>query len=105
LLPSPGSPRCCYPITGGLLAPRAAGQIVSCEERAGDWLHLRSTIAASSRRWPRGRGEANWTGALHSHVQRRVHLAISQRYFNRPGFTGGFGLTTTVSSATSTPPT
>jgi hypothetical protein len=71
-----GGHRCCYPITGGMLAREPAGQIVFAQERAGDpaafALDHRGLLATRP-------GEPDWTGALYSQVQRRLHLAISRR--------------------------
>jgi len=78
-----GSPRCCYPITGGLLTREPAGRILFAQERAGDRLRLRSTITGFFPALAARPGEPDWTGALYSQVQRRVHLAISRRYFTR----------------------
>jgi hypothetical protein len=78
-----GSPRCCYPITGGLLAREPAGHILFGQERAGDQLRLRSAITGFFPALAARPGEPDWTGALYSQVQRRVHLAISRRYFTR----------------------
>jgi hypothetical protein len=78
-----GSLRCRYPITGGVLAREPAGQIVFAQERVGDRLRLRSTITGHFPTLAARPGEPDWTGALYSQVQRRLHLAISRRYFMR----------------------
>jgi hypothetical protein len=80
---APGSLRCWYPITGGLLAHQPGGEIIFAQDRAGDRLRLRSTITGFFPALAARPGEPDWTGALYSQVQRRVHLAISRRYFAR----------------------
>jgi hypothetical protein len=78
-----GSLRCCYPITGGLLAHQPGGEIVFAQDQVGDRLWLRSTITGFFPALAARPGEPDWTGALYSQVQRRIHLAISRRYFSR----------------------
>ena len=78
-----GSLCCCYPITGGLLAHQPGGEIVFAQDRVGDRLWLRSTITGFFPALAAQPGHPDWTGALYSQVQRRVHLAISRRYFSR----------------------
>jgi hypothetical protein len=78
-----GSVRCGYPITGGLLAHQPGGEIVFAQDQVGDRLWLRSTITGFFPALAARPGEPDWTGALYSQVQRRIHLAISRRYFNR----------------------
>jgi hypothetical protein len=78
-----GSVRCCYPITGGLLAHQPGGEIVFAQDQLGDRLWLRSTITGFFPALAARPGEPDWTGALYSQVQRRIHLAISRRYFSR----------------------
>ncbi len=75
--------RCCYPITGGLLARRPGGEIVFAQDRVGDQLCLRSTITGFFPTLATRPGRPDWTGALYSQVQRRVHVAVSRRYFAR----------------------
>jgi hypothetical protein len=78
-----GSVRCGYPITGGLLAHQPGGEIVFAQDQVGDRLWLRSTITGFFPALAARPGEPDWTGALYSQVQRRIHLAISRRYFSR----------------------
>jgi len=78
-----GSLRCCYPIADGLLAHQPGGEIVFAQDRVDDRLRLRSTITGFFPALAARPGEPDWTGALYSQVQRRVHLAISRRYFRR----------------------
>jgi hypothetical protein len=73
---------CRYPITGGVLARRARGEI-SFTQVEDDGYVLCSAIrdffpTLAARAW-----EAHWTGALYNHVQSRIHTAISRRYFAR----------------------
>lgn len=73
---------CRYPIVGGLLARRAAGAITFAQTglpRPG----MRSTITGFFPRLAARQGEPDWTGALYSHVQSRIHVAVSRRYFAR----------------------
>lgn len=70
---------CSYPIQGGLLASRAAGEI-AFEQTAGS---IRSTIRGFFPRLAAREGEPDWTGALYNQLQSRAHVAISRRYFQR----------------------
>jgi hypothetical protein len=74
--------RCSYPIAGGLLARRAAGEIVFAQV-GGPEPVLRSTIRGFFPSLSAREGRPGWTGALYSHVQSRIHVAISRRYFSR----------------------
>ena len=78
-----GSLRSCYPITGGLLAHQPGGEIVFAQDQVGDRLWLRSTITGFFPALAARPGEPDWPRALYSQVQRRIHLAISRRYFSR----------------------
>jgi len=78
-----GSLRYCFPITGGLLAHQPGGELVFAQDQVGDRLWLRSTITGFFPALAARPGEPDWTGALYSQVQRRIHLAISRRYFSR----------------------
>ena len=73
---------CSYPIEGGLLARRPAGEIVFAQ-CGGSEPAIRSTIRGFFPRLAARQGQPNWTGALYSHVQSRIHVAISRRYFAR----------------------
>jgi hypothetical protein len=44
---------------------------------------MRSTITGFFPRLAARQGEPDWTGALYSHVQSRIHVAVSRRYFKR----------------------
>ena len=70
---------CSYPIQGGLLASRAAGEI-AFEQTSGS---MRSTIRGFFPRLAAREGEPDWTGALYNQLQSRAHVAISRRYFER----------------------
>ena len=74
--------RCSYPICGGLLAQRPAGEIVFAQV-GGSPPIVRSTIRGFFPSLAARQGERDWTGALYSQVQSRVHVAISRRYFAR----------------------
>ena len=73
---------CSYPIHGGLLAQRPVGEIVFAQV-GGSPPIVRSTIRGFFPRLAGHRRERDWTGALYSQVQSRVHVAISRRYFAR----------------------
>jgi hypothetical protein len=73
---------CSYPIEGGLLAQRSAGEIVFAQY-GGSEPAIRSTIRGFYPRLAARPGEPDWTGALYSHVQSRIHVAISRSYFAR----------------------
>lgn len=73
---------CRYPIAGGLLARRAGGEITFAQT-GGATPVLRSTIRGF---FPSlaSRGESpDWTGALYTRVQARIHVLVSRRYFAR----------------------
>jgi hypothetical protein len=72
--------RCTYPIVNGFLARRAGGTI-SFSEEAGPPLALASAITGFFPRLAAPPGWPGWTGALYEQVQRRLHQAISKRYF------------------------
>lgn len=74
--------RCTYPIEGGLLAQRPEGEI-SFVQVSGAPAIVRSTIRDFFPSLAAREGERDWTGALYSQVQSRVHVAISRRYFAR----------------------
>jgi hypothetical protein len=74
--------RCSYPIEGGLLAQRPAGELVFAQVDGSPPI-VRSTIRGFFPSLVARQGERDWTGALYSQVQSRVHVAISSRYFAR----------------------
>jgi hypothetical protein len=65
---------CCrYTIRGGLLARRPGGEL-ALSQSGGDAPELRAAIRGFVPRWG---------GPLYEHVQRRLHVAISRRYFTQ----------------------
>lgn len=74
-----GSTRCTYAITGGLLARRPGGSISFSQEAAPPV--LASAISGFFPRLAAAPGRPSWTGTLYEQVQRRLHLAVSKRYF------------------------
>jgi hypothetical protein len=72
--------RCAYPIVNGFLVRRAGGTI-SFSQEAGPPLALASAITGFFPRFAAPPGRPGWTGTLYEQVQRRLHLAISKRYF------------------------
>ena len=74
--------RCSYPIEGGLLARRSAGEIIFAQV-GGARPALVSAIRGFFPRLAAREGEPDWTGALYKHVQSRIHVAVSRRYFAR----------------------
>jgi hypothetical protein len=73
---------CRYPIEGGLLAQRPAGEILF-EQTGGPVSVLRSAIRGFFPRLAARQGRPDWTGALYNRVQSRIHVAVSRRYFSR----------------------
>jgi hypothetical protein len=74
--------RCTFPISGGLLTRRAAGEL-SFAQLDGDRIELRSAIRGFYPALAAHDGRRDWTGALYNLVQSRIHVAISRRYFTR----------------------
>ncbi|MBA3382018.1 MAG: hypothetical protein H0T97_09180 [Actinobacteria bacterium] len=74
--------RCSYPIEGGLLARRPAGEIVFAQT-GGSRPTVSSTIRGFFPRLASRSNEPSWTGALYNGVQSRIHVAVSRRYFKR----------------------
>lgn len=72
--------RCTYPIVNGFLVRRAGGTI-SFSQEAGPPLALASAITGFFPRFAAPPGRPGWTGALYEQVQRRLHQAVSKRYF------------------------
>ena len=77
-----GSTRCTYPIRGGGLARRPGGEIAFAQTVAAD-IELSSVIRDFFPTLAARPGAPRWAGLLYSHGQRRLHLAISRRYFRR----------------------
>lgn len=74
--------RCSYPIEGGLLAQRSSGEIMFAQV-GGARPALVSSIRGFFPRLAAREGEPDWTGAIYKHVQSRIHVAVSRRYFAR----------------------
>jgi hypothetical protein len=72
---------CAFAIRGGLLARGPGGALTLAQEANGP--AIRSTITGYSARLAAREGRPRWTGALYSQVQRRLHTAVSRRYFRR----------------------
>lgn len=75
-----GAIECRYPIAGGCLARVPAGAL-TLAQRANGSTELSSVITGFVPRLAARPGRPHWTGALYGHVQARVHVAISRRYF------------------------
>jgi hypothetical protein len=75
-----GIVKCTYPISGGLLARRATGTI-SFSQETGPPPVLASAISGFFPRFAAAPGRPSWTGAFYEQVQRRLHLAVSKKYF------------------------
>ena len=73
---------CSYPIEGGILAQRPAGEIVF-EQVGGPVPAVRSAIRGFFPSLAARNGKPDWTGALYNLVQSRIHVAVSRRYFAR----------------------
>jgi hypothetical protein len=75
---------CCrYPVAGGALTQRPAGEISFAQIDRDGALELRSTIRDFFPTLAARDGGPHWTGTLYNQVQSRVHVAISRRYFAR----------------------
>ena len=72
--------RCTYPIVSGFLVRRAGGTI-SFSQEAGPPFALASAITGFFPRFAARPGRPGWTGAFYEQVQRRLHQAVSKRYF------------------------
>ena len=72
-----------YPITGGLLARRAAGSITLSMRGGADSGELRSAIAGYPPTLAARPGAPAWTGELYDQIQARIHARVSRRYFHR----------------------
>ncbi len=79
---SPDGVRCRYDILGGMLTRRAGGSITFVQTQ-GPAPALSSTIMGFHPRLAARPGGPRWSGVLYSLVQRRLHLAVSRRYFYR----------------------
>jgi hypothetical protein len=72
-----------YPITGGLLARRAAGSITLSMHGGADGVELRSAIAEYYPTLAARPGAPAWTGELYEQIQARIHTRVSRRFFHR----------------------
>ena len=72
-----------YPITGGLLARRAAGSISLSMHGGADGVELQSAIADYYPTLAARPGAPAWTGELYDQIQVRIHARVSRRYFHR----------------------
>jgi hypothetical protein len=72
---------CTYAISGGLLA-RSAGGTLTVSQIGRTQPELQIAVNGF---FPRlgGPPARRWRGALYEHLQRRLHVAISRRYFER----------------------
>ena len=73
---------CLYPILGGLLARAPAGSI-SFTQAGVDIVEVSSAISGFFPRLATRHQRRRWNGVLYPHVQARLHVALSQRYFAR----------------------
>ena len=71
-----------YPITGGVLARRAAGSITLSMRGGADGVELRSAIAGYYPTLAARPGAPTWTGELYDQIQARIHARVSRRYFH-----------------------
>jgi hypothetical protein len=71
------------PITGGLLARRAAGSITLSMYGGSGRVELRSAIAGYHPTLAARPGAPAWTGELYEQIQARIHARVSRRYFQR----------------------
>ena len=76
------SVECAHRIEGGVLA-RASGGRIRFVQRLKPAPSLSSTIDDFRPRLAAPPARPAWTGALYAHVQARLHVAISRRYFLR----------------------
>jgi hypothetical protein len=73
---------CSYPIRGGLLARRAGGAL-SVWQTGREQPELCTAVSGFFPRLGARSGLPRWSGALYEQAQRRLHVAISRRYFGR----------------------
>jgi hypothetical protein len=73
---------CLYPIRGGLLARAPVGTI-SFSQTGIDAVEVSSAIRGFFPRLAARRRRGRWNGLLYPHVQARLHIALSRRYFAR----------------------
>jgi hypothetical protein len=78
----PGCVSCRFEILGGVLAQRPGGAL-ELSQTGEDEPELRAAVTGFVPRLGLRPGSPRWSGALYDHVQRRLHVAISRRYFRR----------------------
>ena len=83
-----GEVSCAFPIRGGILVRRRGGELTLARS-SGSAPEVCSTITGFFPTLGARPGGPSWTGALYSQVQRRIHLAVSRRYFRRLIAEGG----------------
>lgn len=71
---------CRFPIRGGLLARREGGALL-LSQSGGSIPELRAAVSGFAPRLGLRPGYPRWTGTLYDHLQRRIHVAISRRFF------------------------
>lgn len=71
---------CRFPIRGGLLARREGGALL-LSQSGGSIPELRAAVTGFVPRLSLRPGYPPWTGTLYDHLQRRIHVAISRRFF------------------------
>jgi hypothetical protein len=80
---------CAHPIAGGALARRPVGEIRFEQHLRSDGALLVSSISGFHPTLAARPGAPAWTGELYGHVQARLHVAVSRRYFARLAREGG----------------
>jgi hypothetical protein len=73
---------CRLAIRGGLLARTAAGHI-TLSQRTVTGTEVRSAVVGFFPSLAARPGGRSWTGALYTHVQSRIHIAVGRRWFDR----------------------
>jgi hypothetical protein len=73
---------CSYPIRGGVLASRPVGEIAFAQVD-GSPSYACSSIRGFFPTLAARQGEPDWTGALYTRLQSKIHVAVSRRYFAR----------------------
>lgn len=74
--------RCRFPILGGLLVRLPTGSI-TFSQTSPPTVELCSTVSGFVPSLAAKPGRPSWRGALYEHVQRRLHVSVSRRYFER----------------------
>ena len=71
---------CRFPIRGGLLARREGGALL-LSQSGGSVPELRAALTGFVPRLGLRPGYPRWTATLYDQLQRRIHVAISRRFF------------------------